>query len=71
MRSGSAGGPWRSLFRRPPHSGVSVSKEKAVTDTTRTNMHPADEFEAFRDQAERRGFLPEEIGARFGMSAMW
>lgn len=36
---------------------------------TRNNMHPADQFEAFRDQAERRGFGAEEIGARFGVSA--
>jgi ParB family chromosome partitioning protein len=38
-------------------------------NVTRTAMHPADQFEAFRDQAERRGFGAEEIGARFGVSA--
>lgn len=38
-------------------------------NVTREGMHPADEFEAFRDQAERRGFGPEEIAARFGVSA--
>jgi len=37
-------------------------------NVTRTAMHPADQFEAFRDQAERRGFGPEEIAARFGVS---
>ncbi len=36
---------------------------------TRFRMHPADEFEAFREQAERRGLGAEEIGARFGVSA--
>jgi len=34
----------------------------------RQNMHPADEFEAFRDLAERKGWGPEEISARFGPS---
>ena len=38
-------------------------------NVTRSAMHPADQFEAFRDQAERRGFGPEEIAARFGVSA--
>jgi ParB family chromosome partitioning protein len=37
-------------------------------NVTRNAMHPADQFEAFRDQAERRGFGPEEIAARFGVS---
>jgi ParB family chromosome partitioning protein len=38
-------------------------------NVTRFRMHPADEFEAFREQAERRGVGAEEIGARFGVSA--
>ncbi|HYD46329.1 MAG TPA: ParB/RepB/Spo0J family partition protein, partial [Phenylobacterium sp.] len=38
-------------------------------NVTRSAMHPADEFEAFRELAERRGLGPEEIGARFGVSA--
>jgi ParB family transcriptional regulator, chromosome partitioning protein len=38
-------------------------------NVTRTGMHPADQFEAFREQAERRGFGPEEIAARFGVTA--
>ena len=38
-------------------------------NVTRSAMHPADEFEAFRDLAERRGFGPEEIAARFGVSS--
>ena len=37
-------------------------------NVTRSAMHPADEFEAFRELAERRGLGPEEIGARFGVS---
>jgi ParB family chromosome partitioning protein len=36
-------------------------------NVTRSNMHPADEFEAFRELADRRGFGPEEIAARFGV----
>lgn len=32
-------------------------------NVTRSNMHPADEFEAFRELAERRGLGPEEIAA--------
>ncbi len=36
---------------------------------TREAMHPADQFEAFRRLAEERGYGPEEIGARFGVSA--
>jgi len=38
-------------------------------NVTRFRMHPADEFEAFREQSERRGLGAEEIGARFGVSA--
>jgi ParB family chromosome partitioning protein len=38
-------------------------------NVTRSNMHPADEFEAFREMAERQGFGPEEIAARFGVTA--
>lgn len=35
---------------------------------TRENLHPADEFERFRELAETRGWGAEEIGARFGKS---
>jgi ParB family chromosome partitioning protein len=35
----------------------------------RSDMHPADQFEAFRTLAEERGFGAEDIGARFGVSA--
>ena len=38
-------------------------------NVTRTGMHPADQFEAFRDLAERKGYCAEEIAARFGVSA--
>ncbi|MFN3669571.1 MAG: ParB/RepB/Spo0J family partition protein [Brevundimonas sp.] len=38
-------------------------------NVTREAMHPADQFEAFRRLAEERGYGPEEIGARFGVSA--
>jgi len=37
-------------------------------NVTRTGMHPADQFEAFRDLAERLGWGAEEIAARFGVS---
>ncbi len=38
-------------------------------NVTRFAMHPADQFEAFRDLAEQKGWGAEEIGARFGVSA--
>ncbi len=38
-------------------------------NVSRTDMHPADQFEAFRDLAERRGWGAGEIGARFGVTA--
>jgi ParB family chromosome partitioning protein len=37
-------------------------------NVTRENMHPADQFEAFRKLAEERGFGAEEIAARFGVT---
>jgi ParB family chromosome partitioning protein len=43
-----------------------ISLDESVT---RSAMHPADQFEAFRDLGERRGWGAEEIGARFGVSA--
>lgn len=38
-------------------------------NVTRTGMHPADQFDAFRDLADRKGYGAEEIAARFGVSA--
>ncbi len=38
-------------------------------NVTRENLHPADEFERFRELAEDRGWGAEEIAARFGTSA--
>ena len=38
-------------------------------NVTRTNMHPADEFERFRELAAGKGWGAEEIGARFGKTA--
>eukprot|EP01035_Chromulina_nebulosa_P053167 gene53166-72616_t len=32
-------------------------------------MHPADQFEAFHRLAVEKAYGPEEIGARFGVSA--
>ncbi|MHC2317559.1 ParB family chromosome partitioning protein [Bradyrhizobium diazoefficiens] len=37
-------------------------------NVTRENMHPADQFEAFKRIAEERGFGAEEIAARFGVT---
>lgn len=38
-------------------------------NVTRSEMHPADQFEAFRELAEHRGWGAEEIAARFGVTA--
>ena len=38
-------------------------------NVTRENLHPADEFERFRELAETRGWGAEEIAARFGVTA--
>jgi ParB family chromosome partitioning protein len=37
-------------------------------NVTRENMHPADQFDAFRRLAEERGYGAEEIAARFGVT---
>ncbi|WFU64905.1 ParB/RepB/Spo0J family partition protein [Bradyrhizobium brasilense] len=37
-------------------------------NVTRESMHPADQFEAFRKQADERGLGAEEIAARFGVT---
>jgi len=38
-------------------------------NVTRTPMHPADQFERFRELADGKGWGAGEIGARFGVSA--
>ncbi|MCA2411306.1 ParB/RepB/Spo0J family partition protein [Rhizobium leguminosarum] len=38
-------------------------------NVTRTDLLPADQFEAFRELAENRGYGAEEIAARFGVTA--
>jgi ParB family chromosome partitioning protein len=38
-------------------------------NVTRENLHPADQFERFRELAEDRGWGAEEIAARFGVTA--
>lgn len=38
-------------------------------NVTRENMHPADQFEAFRALNEERGMSAEDIAARFGVTA--
>ena len=37
-------------------------------NVTRTDMHPADQFEAFRELADNRGWSAVDIAARFGVS---
>ncbi|UVO49964.1 ParB/Srx family N-terminal domain-containing protein [Sphingomonas sp. SUN019] len=37
-------------------------------NVTREAMHPADQFERFRELSENKGWGAEEIGARFGVS---
>lgn len=37
-------------------------------NVTREAMHPADQFEAFRELAEDRGWSADDIGARFGVT---
>lgn len=37
-------------------------------NVTREAMHPADQFEAFRDLSEQRGWGAEDIAARFGVT---
>jgi ParB family chromosome partitioning protein len=37
-------------------------------NVTRENMHPADQFEAFKKLADERGYGAEEIAARFGVT---
>ncbi len=44
---------------------VEISLDENVT---RNSMHPADQFDAFHDLSERKGWGAEEIGARFGVS---
>jgi ParB family chromosome partitioning protein len=39
-------------------------------NVTREDLHPADQFDAFRDQAERLGRSAEEIAARFGVTPL-
>ncbi|MGE3795282.1 MAG: ParB/RepB/Spo0J family partition protein [Dehalococcoidia bacterium] len=49
------------------HDALEVSLDENVT---RTEMHPADQFEAFRALNEERGWGAEEIAARFGISPL-
>ncbi|CAN5205182.1 hypothetical protein BH10PSE4_BH10PSE4_48070 [soil metagenome] len=37
-------------------------------NTSRRDMHPADQFEAWKELAERKGYSAEEIAARSGVS---
>lgn len=48
------------------HDAFEISLDENIT---RFAMHPADQFEAFRELAQTKGWSAEEIGARFGVSA--
>ncbi|MGE0135819.1 MAG: ParB/RepB/Spo0J family partition protein, partial [Dehalococcoidia bacterium] len=49
------------------HDALEISLDENVT---RTEMHPADQFDAFRALNEERGWGAEEIAARFGISPL-
>src|SRR5229473_5402190 len=70
---------WRSFCgssarrsRRPIRSVIDTANDpheiSLDENVTRENMHPADQFEAFKKLAEERGFGAEEIAARFGVT---
>lgn len=48
------------------HDAHEISLDENVT---RENMHPADQFKAFKRLADERGLGAEEIAARFGVTA--
>ncbi|MFG1186241.1 ParB/RepB/Spo0J family partition protein [Xanthobacter aminoxidans] len=48
------------------NDAIEISLDENVT---REAMHPADQFERFRELAENRGWGAEEIAARFGVTA--
>lgn len=63
----------REIRRTEPVRCIVRIKDEAIEvsldeNVTRTDMHPADQFEAFRALSEERGWGAEEIAARFGVS---
>lgn len=51
---------------------ISDGDEEEVSlaeNVVRVNLHPADQFEAFKRLADEQGFGAEEIAARFGLTA--
>jgi ParB family chromosome partitioning protein len=51
---------------------VSTGGEDEVSlaeNVVRVNLHPADQFEAFKRLADEQGFGAEEVAARFGLTA--
>jgi ParB family chromosome partitioning protein len=47
-----------------------IARELSLAENVlRENLHPADQFEAFRELHEQQGLGAEEIGARFGVSS--
>ena len=74
-------GDWRSCLRVKRKEIKKTEPIRCIIDTandpheisldenvTRENMHPADQFEAFKKLAEERGYGAEEIAARFGVT---
>jgi ParB family chromosome partitioning protein len=47
--------------------GVDPTEASLAENVVRTSMHPADQFDAWRDLSEK-GLCPAEIAARFGVS---
>jgi len=64
----------RKEIKKTSRSAASSTRRTTPTKSvstkmfTRENMHPADQFEAFKKLAEERGFGAEEIAARFGVT---
>jgi len=48
------------------HNATEIS---LAENTIRTSMHPADEYEAFAELHNEEGMSPEDIAARFGVTA--
>ncbi|MCP3476679.1 ParB N-terminal domain-containing protein [Bradyrhizobium sp. CCGUVB1N3] len=48
------------------HSATEIS---LAENTIRSNMHPADEFEAFAELNQKEGMSPEDIAGRYGVTA--
>lgn len=62
----------RKQIRKSEHVLDTANDPQEISldeNVTREAMHPADQFEAFRELAGHRGWGAEEIAARFGVTA--